>query len=325
MLIENTGNTWALVLAAGEGSRLRSLTTGPCGTSIPKQFCSLRAGPALIQEALARVRTLVAPERTCAVVAAQHRCWWAGLLGGLPSNNVIQQPRNRGTAHGILLPLLHIVGRDPSARLVILPSDHHVREERVLERSLRQALEQLRCRSGETVLLGIEPERTDDELGYIVPANSDGRDVLHVQQFVEKPPPSLARELIERGALWNAFILTATASTLLDLFQRRMPQTVSAMRAAVLRDTASGGQSEAVRSLYEQLPPVDFSREILTGQEANLRVVPVPRCGWSDLGTPTRVSEALSRAPDLRGVGNAPGGGYLNLAHQFDAQRTATS
>jgi mannose-1-phosphate guanylyltransferase len=35
------GNTWAIVLAAGEGSRLHSLTTTESGIAIPKQFCSL--------------------------------------------------------------------------------------------------------------------------------------------------------------------------------------------------------------------------------------------------------------------------------------------
>jgi mannose-1-phosphate guanylyltransferase len=44
-------NTWALVLAAGEGSRLRSLTTPPSGATVPKQFCSLYAGPSLLAEA----------------------------------------------------------------------------------------------------------------------------------------------------------------------------------------------------------------------------------------------------------------------------------
>ena len=32
----------------------------------------------------------------------------------------------RGTAPGILLPLLRIAERDPGATLVVLPSDHHV-------------------------------------------------------------------------------------------------------------------------------------------------------------------------------------------------------
>jgi mannose-1-phosphate guanylyltransferase len=39
-------------------------------------------------------------------------------------------------ANGILLPLLHIVECGPSAQMVVLPSDHHVREEAILTRAL---------------------------------------------------------------------------------------------------------------------------------------------------------------------------------------------
>ena len=33
-------HTWALVLAAGDGSRLHSLTTTTAGVAVPKKFCS---------------------------------------------------------------------------------------------------------------------------------------------------------------------------------------------------------------------------------------------------------------------------------------------
>jgi hypothetical protein len=47
-------NVWVLVLAGGEGKRLRVLTTEPCGTPVPKQFCSLRGERSLIEEAIDR-------------------------------------------------------------------------------------------------------------------------------------------------------------------------------------------------------------------------------------------------------------------------------
>jgi len=48
------GNTWAIILAGGDGTRLRSLTTDETGVSVPKQFCSLRGDRSLLHEALAR-------------------------------------------------------------------------------------------------------------------------------------------------------------------------------------------------------------------------------------------------------------------------------
>jgi mannose-1-phosphate guanylyltransferase len=125
-------STWTLVLAAGDGSRLRPLTTTPDGISVPKQFCSLRGGPALMQEALSRAEAVAPRERICTIVAEQHRRWWERPLGALSKHNVIVQPANRGTAVGLILGILHIAARDSRAQIVVLPSDHYVRDEAAL-------------------------------------------------------------------------------------------------------------------------------------------------------------------------------------------------
>jgi mannose-1-phosphate guanylyltransferase len=49
------GNVWAVVLAAGDGTRLESLTTNDRGDVVPKQFCSLRGGPRLDHDGNARI------------------------------------------------------------------------------------------------------------------------------------------------------------------------------------------------------------------------------------------------------------------------------
>jgi mannose-1-phosphate guanylyltransferase len=310
---------WAVVLAAGEGTRLRRLTTTSLGTEIPKQFWSFQNGPSLLREAVYRARAVASAHRICAIVAKQHRRWWEPELGCLlPVANVIVQPANRGTAIGILLPLLHIVQRDPGAQIVLLPSDHHVREEAILASALRRAREQLQWRFDEIVLLGLEPENPDGQLGYIVPGRSDGQGAREVLQFVEKPPVAQARELIAHGGLWNAFIVAATAEALLALFQRRILEILAEMRAAVQRDLSQHLDGGAVAGLYEQLPSIDFSRDILAGQEAHLRVLRVAQCGWSDLGTPERVAAALCVAAHRETEPEVPASGYLNLAAQHE-------
>jgi mannose-1-phosphate guanylyltransferase len=316
-------HTWALVLAAGEGTRLRVLTTTISGATVPKQFCSLHGGPSLFHEALHRAQAVTSRARTCAVVASDHRIWWQSLPRALPTSNLVVQPSNRGTGNGILLPLLHIVARDPEAQVLILPSDHHVREERTLWRSLIDMAQQSRGRPECVLLLGFEPQMADPDLGYIIPSGSDSRDTLPVGQFIEKPPPMRAREIIAQGGLWNAFIVAAKVQTLLDLFKRRMPAIVEQMRAAVAEDLAHDA-SDATEQLYKRLPTIDFSRDILEGQQAHLRVLPAPHCGWSDLGTIRGVENVLrqsARSADTAQIGTLDWS-HLSLAAQYEQQHS---
>src|SRR5690606_38949768 len=277
-------NTWALVLAAGDGTRLRSLTTAPSGATIPKQYCSLHDGPSLLEESIHRAGSVADAARTCVVVAEQHRRWWEPTLSMVPPCNVIVQPANRGTAHGILLPLLHIAGRNPEANVVVLPSDHHVRYEAVLAGALREAVAALARRGDVALLLGFRPDRPDPELGYIVPGDRDGQALRRVTQFVEKPRAETALALLERGALWNSFIMVAGVRALLDMFRRRTPGALAAMQEAVRRDGGEADGGGHLAALYERLPTLDYSRDVLADEAANLRVLTVPPCGWTDLG-----------------------------------------
>ncbi|HUN26505.1 MAG TPA: sugar phosphate nucleotidyltransferase [Steroidobacteraceae bacterium] len=311
---------WAVILAAGDGRRLRGLTTTPAGISVPKQFCALDRGPSLLEEAVERARRVAAPERACAVVAERHECWWALQLQGLAAQNILVQPENRGTANGILLALLWILRGDPLARVVLLPADHHVHDEETLARALREAASRARPGWAEIVLLGIEPREVDSELGYIVPGNGSPGHHRSVERFVEKPAPALARALIERGALWNAFIMAADAQALLRLYERRYPDVVSAMRSLIAHTGQGAPSAHALAHLYAGLPELDFSRSILQGEEPHLRVLAVPECGWSDLGTPQRVAQALRDPQHLRPAGPAAAShAFLSLAAQHRA------
>lgn len=317
-----TQPVWALVLAAGEGSRLRALTTQPCGTPVPKQFCSLHGGHSLLEDAIRRARSQVAPERICAIVAQQHRRWWSTMesLTQLPSRNLIVQPRNRGTAIGILYSMVHILNQDPEAQVLVLPADHYVADEATLEDALAAALEHVAHSPDRPVLLGLQPDEPDSELGYILPGSHDAFGGRGVARFVEKPPAGLVEQIVRAGGLWNTFIMAASARSLLNLFLPRFAPAVMEMQIIVgsaLQSRSPGAGWPAIVDMYTRLPELDFSRDLLEGQERSLCVVRAPLCGWSDLGTPHRVGETLRRLPrDFVPGTQAMHSGYINLAAQ---------
>jgi mannose-1-phosphate guanylyltransferase len=300
------GHTWALVLAAGEGSRLASLTTGLDGRCTPKQFCSLNGGRSLLGDALARAARLVPRERILVVVARQHEALWRHELAGHPAHNVIVQPGNRGTAAGILLPLVVLRARDPQASVYVVPSDHFVADEARLAAAARAALGELRASGHAVTLLGIAPDAPETGYGWILPGPAAGAGAARrVERFVEKPERAAAHLLLDEGGLWNSFLMVAGVDGLLALAERRLPGLAFALHASLV----AGG--DALDLLYADLPVHDFSKHVLQGGEDELRVLPVPHCGWSDLGTPERVLaclDALEARAATRGrrAGGAP-------------------
>ena len=118
---------------------------------------------------------------------------------------------------------------------------------------------------------------------WIVPATNEGSGPQRVHRFVEKPAAPVAVELMRNGGLWNSFILAASARTLLELFDRRLPQEVATLWGALSRDLGVAQRPNDLAHAYAGLGCYDFCRDVLEGVEDRLSVLPVPGCGWSDL------------------------------------------
>jgi mannose-1-phosphate guanylyltransferase len=111
--MSQTDHIWAMILAAGDGTRLRDLSGDTHGGVIPKQYCTLHGGPTLLENTLRRAQGFAALEHISVVVAEQHHALWRRDLRALPTDNIVVQPRNCGSGNGVLLQLLRVCRRDP--------------------------------------------------------------------------------------------------------------------------------------------------------------------------------------------------------------------
>lgn len=298
------GHLWAILLAAGEGSRVRSLITDRGGHPVPKQYWALDGRESLLRNALARAEQFIPKTRILAVVAPDHQEWWEHDLEDLPPYNVLVQPCNRGTACGLLLPLLQIQRRDPSARVLVLPSDHYVEDETRLGNAMVFADRAATQRGDQVVLLGMTPSQGGGEYGWIVPAGPEKADhTAGVGSFVEKPPPLVAKQLAERGGVWNSLIFVSTLRALIEAYSRAVPNLLATF-ADWNRDSPRG--VEGLSDLYGRLPSVDFSRGVLEASESILRVVTVSGSGWVDIGTPETLRAFLPGSESAQGQTASP-------------------
>src|SRR4029079_19157937 len=88
---------WAVILAGGEGARLKSLTRLVSGEDTPKQFCPLLGGESLLARTIQLIIRNISSQRTFYVLLNSHERFYSKQLRNVPQAQMVVQPSNRGT------------------------------------------------------------------------------------------------------------------------------------------------------------------------------------------------------------------------------------
>ena len=287
-LHRRAGKPWALILAGGDGVRLRPLTRQIAGDDRPKQFCALLGDGTLWEQTRRRAHLLVAPSRVVSVVTESHQQYYAPLVARERAARVVVQPENRGTASGLLYGLLRLARADSRAAVVVLPSDHWVSDDRAFMAHVDVALRMLSTHPDVVTLLGVAPDRSETDYGWIEPGAPLSVNARRVASFWEKPTPDVATIVRARGGLWNTLVMVGRVDVFLALFTDTVPTLCEAF-APLRTSLGRVGELHTARQVYAALPAVDFSKFVLQAAPERLAVVPVHGVGWNDLGDPTRL------------------------------------
>lgn len=292
----STARAWAVVLAGGEGTRLRSLIRQVFGDERPKQYAPLVAARSLLRQTLDRTGRLIPLERTAVVSQRRHAPWIAQALGPGSRPKVLMQPENRDTAAGVLLPVYWVAPQDPDATVAVFPSDHFVLEESVFLSHVGEVVAFVERNPAWLVLLGARATAPDPEYGWIEPGDAVGttatNPVARVLRFREKPTAQAAASCLARGWLWNTFVFVAKAATLISVAEVLMPE-LHRRLASAIPFFGTGREEWALQRAYANLPAYNFSRTVLAPGPPYVAVSTLPPLTWSDLGTPQRVFKLL--------------------------------
>ena len=294
---QRSENRWAVVLAGGDGSRLKSFTKRIVGYELPKQFCPIMGPKPLLEQTLERISGTVAPSRTVISLNREHQRFYCPILLKRPWL-LAQQPVNRGTAPAILHALMQIHDEAPSSVVGLFPSDHYVNDDYGFMRHVAEAFDAVEVSDETVVLLGVEAGGPEQGYGWIEPVDpfcSSDQRLFSVKRFVEKPDAELAETLWRRGALWNTFVLVGHVSALLRMFMIYLPRLYGHFNGLVpILDSVF--EPSILTRLYAELPTLCFSKDVLQKCAANLAVLPVRGIEWCDLGEPARVMETIRQA-----------------------------
>jgi mannose-1-phosphate guanylyltransferase len=289
---------WSIILAGGESDRLRPLIQRWLGCYKPKQYCVFTGTRSMLQHTVDRALRLTTPGHTVTVCAGVFQREALLQLNNRQPSTVLPQPVNRGTVAEIFVPLAYIRARDRYATVVVYPSDHFVYAEANFLATVKRAILVSQCLKNRLILLGAPPTHFELDYGVILPVNPlaflSEHNVLAVESVLEKPGLPRAREAWKQGCLWNTLICVAKVETLWELGWRCLPELMPLFEPIVAA-IGSSKQKAAVRALYQALPPMDFSSEILQKVPEQLAVMMMNDVIWSLWEEAERIVESLRR------------------------------
>lgn len=294
-----------VVLAAGEGSRLRSFVENLRGDALPKQYVNFIGRRSMLEHTLCRAEKMIPAERLFTVVSQSHlrHPEVARQLSSRPMACIVQQPVNRDTGPGLLLPLAHLYKRYPDSTVAVFPSDHFILEEDLFIVYVEQAFRVVEKDPAKVVLLGMNPSEAEPEYGYIVPGKKlrgpPAPETREVSQFIEKPQRDLAQDLVACGGLWNTLVMVFKAKTFLNAVSRIAPRLYGSFER-IWRAVGTPSLGNLVKEVYQQMHPVNLSKGLLERlpleRPPALCVLPVCGIHWSDWGSEQRIIHVLESA-----------------------------
>ena len=192
------------------------------------------------------------------------------------------EPCRRDTFPAIALAAAYLkdvqgVGEDES--VVVCPVDPYVESDYF--EALKALGERAAVSDANLVLMGIEPTYPSEKYGYIIPVGKEN--VSKVSMFKEKPTEAVAKEYIEKGALWNGGVFAFKLGYVLN-------------RAHELIDFAD---YDDLFNKYDTLNKISFDYAVVE-HEPEIEVMRFAGV-WKDLGTWNTLTEAM----DSNAVGEA--------------------
>jgi len=293
---QNPQDLWSIILAGGNGERLKPMVQRWLGQPKPKQYCTFIGTRSMFQHTLDRSDQIVPPERRVTIIARDHQDEAWPQLSSRPHGKVILQPRNRETAAGIFLGLTYIRAQDPQATVLIFPSDHFVYPEDTFVEMAHSLVRAARNLKHWVFLLAASPDSPEPEYGWIQPGAHlgwiDGCSVRGTQAFLEKPNLEGCKRAMRSGALWNTMVIGAKLETLWSLGWRCSPEM---MRLFDVYGASIGDQrdEEVLESIYQVMPSRNFSAHVLQEFPRQVAVMELRGVLWSDWGKPERIAETL--------------------------------
>ena len=263
-------NLWGIIVAGGAEERRRATRT----LARPSQTVTRST---LFRRTLDRATRLIPPERLTAVVVRDHSAYYDIALGCFPDVHRLVQPRWRGSAPEIFLPVLRIARRDPDATVVVLPGDQLMDGEASFMHHVAKAARAVAARPDLPVVIGAHPGGPDGGSAWIEPGppleGVEAFAVRSISRFLPRPTPADVMALWDGDGLVHTGVFVGKACTLIGLGGRYLPDVLETFEPL---ERAFDAPEERLmcEAVYEDMPFAAISHALFARVQ-NVGVLPV--------------------------------------------------
>lgn len=275
---------YPVILSGGSGTRLWPLSRA----MYPKQFIRFFSdqGSSFLAATLKRLGSEEGFARPTIVCNNDHRFLVKeeAESAGVTPRAIVLEPVARNTAPAVAVAALMVEREDPAGVLVVMPSDHVIKDEPGFVAAVRRAAEV--AETGKLVLFGITPSGPHTGYGYIRRgAPLPGFAGAHaVEGFTEKPDKETAQGYVSAGTYsWNSGIFVFRARAFLDELARLEPAVLEAARQALGHAGQDLGFLRLDPEAFAAAPAISIDYAVMERTD-RAAVLPID-VGWSDVGS----------------------------------------
>ncbi len=281
----------ALIMAGGSGTRFWPLSR----RNRPKQFLQISDEKSMIQLTVERLNGLIPLENIYIVTAQSQVLLVKEHLPKLPTGNIIIEPFGMNTAPCIGLSLAWLYNKIPhSESIIVLPSDHVIRDRSAFLQSLELA--EKPASEGYLVTFGIIPDYPATGYGYIEAGESTEDRIFNVKRFKEKPDIETAKEFLKQGNFfWNSGMFFWKFDTIWKAYEKHLPQ-ITALLEEIRFVWKHQNIDASIVDIYAKMPRIPIDIGIM--EKAEKRVVIPVDYGWSDVGSWKALSDISAKDED---------------------------
>jgi|WetSurMetagenome_2_1015567.scaffolds.fasta_scaffold72394_2 mannose-1-phosphate guanylyltransferase len=286
-------NNYAVIMAGGIGQRF-----WPKGTSkLPKQFLNIENdNVSMIQQTFKRLEGLFKPTNIFIVTGLAYKNITKKLIPKVPDDNIICEPFGRNTAPCIGLTCLFIKQFNPKANVLVIPSDHIIKDVKEFHRVVNCGLKFVNDNGG-IVTLGISPTKPETGYGYIqfdmdnannvvIERNDEiltSENVYKVKTFAEKPNLETAKAFMESGDfLWNSGMFIFRVDTMIAEIRKSLPE-LSASMKKLEGHILSNDFPKILEKVYSQIKGISIDYGVMEKSDDVYTIK--SHFDWSDVGS----------------------------------------